>query len=260
MSQIWEALVNPIFRNQGHELVVLGSGSSGNGYILDEYMALEAGMPFSAYKPYMNSIQMLWISHVHGDHCNIQTIKKMIEYKHERNSELLIYGNADVRNHLKKNGIYAEKITWLITQVGEDTQQYNNFNLSHSVRNDGLMINTANLGSKPLIVFATDTNKMPDPLGEAPLFLVLEANYYGGITSALKNAAQQMGGFFNDHTFNHFAAEQFDQYVINGGADENTVIIEAHQSGNNRPQNRGLQITLDQVHARINANQGNPYL
>ncbi|QQV90514.1 beta-lactamase superfamily domain protein [Polaribacter phage Danklef_1] len=56
---------------------VLSSGSKGNCEIYHKTIAVDMGIPFSKIKPYMNELQLVLISHKHGDHFNLSTIKKL---------------------------------------------------------------------------------------------------------------------------------------------------------------------------------------
>ena len=56
---------------------VLSSGSSGNCIIYHKTIAVDMGVSFSMIKPYVNDLQIVLLTHIHGDHFNISTIKKL---------------------------------------------------------------------------------------------------------------------------------------------------------------------------------------
>lgn len=56
---------------------VLASGSSGNCVIYLNSIAVDMGIPYSIIKEYQNSLQIVLLTHIHGDHFNISTIKKL---------------------------------------------------------------------------------------------------------------------------------------------------------------------------------------
>jgi len=56
---------------------VLSSGSKGNCEIYHKSIAIDMGIPFSMIKPHLHELQLVLISHRHGDHFNIATIKKL---------------------------------------------------------------------------------------------------------------------------------------------------------------------------------------
>lgn len=56
---------------------VLSSGSKGNCEIYHKMIACDMGIPYSMIKPYVNDLKLVLVSHKHGDHINIATIKKL---------------------------------------------------------------------------------------------------------------------------------------------------------------------------------------
>lgn len=56
---------------------IIATGSKGNAVLYHNSILIDCGVPFSKIEPYVNSLQLVLISHVHGDHLNIATIKKL---------------------------------------------------------------------------------------------------------------------------------------------------------------------------------------
>lgn len=56
---------------------VLSSGSHGNCVIYHNSIAVDMGIPYSRIKYYKNDLQIVLLTHIHGDHFNIATIKKL---------------------------------------------------------------------------------------------------------------------------------------------------------------------------------------
>ena len=56
---------------------IISSGSKGNCIIYHETIAVDLGVPYSKIEPFKNSLQLVLLTHIHGDHFNIQTIKKL---------------------------------------------------------------------------------------------------------------------------------------------------------------------------------------
>lgn len=55
---------------------ILSSGSKGNAVIYFDTILVDCGVPFSIVKPYLKDIQIILLTHSHGDHLNVNTIKK----------------------------------------------------------------------------------------------------------------------------------------------------------------------------------------
>lgn len=56
---------------------VLSSGSNGNCEIYHNSIAIDMGVPFSMIQPYIKDLQLVMLSHIHTDHLNMSTIKKL---------------------------------------------------------------------------------------------------------------------------------------------------------------------------------------
>lgn len=57
---------------------VLASGSKGNAVIYGKSILVDCGVPFALIKPYLKEIQLILLTHEHGDHLNVATLKKII--------------------------------------------------------------------------------------------------------------------------------------------------------------------------------------
>lgn len=56
---------------------VLTSGSMGNAVLYHGTILVDCGVPFSLLKPHMRGIQLVLLTHWHGDHYNLATINKL---------------------------------------------------------------------------------------------------------------------------------------------------------------------------------------
>ena len=56
---------------------ILSTGSAGNAVIYFDSILIDCGVPFSLLKPYLHDLQIVLLTHVHGDHFNLSTLKKL---------------------------------------------------------------------------------------------------------------------------------------------------------------------------------------
>ena len=56
---------------------LISTGSKGNCIIYHDTIAVDLGVPYSKIETFKNSLQIVLLTHIHGDHFNIQTIKKL---------------------------------------------------------------------------------------------------------------------------------------------------------------------------------------
>lgn len=60
---------------------IISSSSKGNCYIYNQDLMLDIGVAFVKIKPYINNIKLLCLTHIHSDHLNKKTIKKLLYEK-----------------------------------------------------------------------------------------------------------------------------------------------------------------------------------
>lgn len=56
---------------------IIESGSSGNATIVENAILIDCGVSFKKLQPYYDSLQLILLTHVHSDHFNKATIKKL---------------------------------------------------------------------------------------------------------------------------------------------------------------------------------------
>ena len=56
---------------------ILASGSKGNCTIINDFIAVDMGIPFSQLKPYYKKLKAVFITHQHSDHINKSTVKQL---------------------------------------------------------------------------------------------------------------------------------------------------------------------------------------
>lgn len=89
---------------------ILSTGSAGNAVMYHGCILVDCGVPYSVLKPFVKQIQVVFLTHTHKDHINIDTLKKlsferpamrfgccewMLEVLHDnkiRNVDLLTFG------------------------------------------------------------------------------------------------------------------------------------------------------------------------
>lgn len=60
---------------------ILGSGSSGNATIVFDHILIDCGLPFTKIAPYAKEIQLVLLTHKHGDHFNPSTVRMLHKWR-----------------------------------------------------------------------------------------------------------------------------------------------------------------------------------
>lgn len=56
---------------------IISSCSDGNSIIYFDSIMVDCGVPFSSIKQYVDKVQIVLLTHIHGDHFNISTIRRL---------------------------------------------------------------------------------------------------------------------------------------------------------------------------------------
>ena len=57
---------------------VLGSSSAGNCFLINDDLMIDAGLPYSKIKDKVKNVRYVLLTHIHGDHFNTSTIRKLL--------------------------------------------------------------------------------------------------------------------------------------------------------------------------------------
>lgn len=58
---------------------IINTGSDGNCTIIDETIMIDCGVSYKRLAPYINKVQLIMLTHIHCDHFNKITIKKIAQ-------------------------------------------------------------------------------------------------------------------------------------------------------------------------------------
>lgn len=56
---------------------IINTGSDGNCTIVNEILAIDMGVSYKKLSPYVDKLQLVLLTHIHGDHFNKSTIRKL---------------------------------------------------------------------------------------------------------------------------------------------------------------------------------------
>ena len=175
------------------KLKILGSGSSGNGYIIEaggQSLIIELGMPYEDYivNTDFSSIVACIVSHRHHDHYREKVAKKFAKMG------VNVFANKDVHD------AYTGKDNPIKVIQPAKANFFGDFvvqaiPLSHSVPNFGYLIKHPNFGR---LVFATDTNSFNYKFKEINHWLI-ECNYDPNIVIDTKLSGDDVKSNYGDH-------------------------------------------------------------
>lgn len=151
---------------------IISSGSDGNAVVINDIILIDCGVPFKQLKPYYKKLKLVLLTHIHSDHFNKRTIKKLAEEK-----PLLRFGCGRwLAEPLTDCGVKKSNIDILDADVINNYGICNviPFYLVHNVPNYGYKLHFAGTGK---MVYATDTNNLNGVYAYNYDLYMIEANF-----------------------------------------------------------------------------------
>lgn len=205
---------------------IVSTGSKGNAVIINDYMLIDCGVPYSKLADYADNLKIVMLTHIHSDHFNPATLRRLARKRPtlrfacpEWLSVQLIGAGVPKRqiDIVKPGGVY----------------DYGKFKISlvrlyHNVPNCGYRVY---FGDEKLI-YATDTNTMAGITAQNYDLYMIEANY---TTAEIEEriAQKQRAGEYAYETQvlrNHLSFEAAQQWLAdNIGPEGRYVFLHGHE-------------------------------
>lgn len=181
---------------------VIQTGSDGNMTVLGGDIALDCGVSFKKAKPYISALRLVFVSHQHGDHFNLATVREIARTR----PTLRFCGGSFMVDKFIAAGVKQRNIDVLEAGKVYDYGgfQIEPFELFHNVPNYGLKIYRD--GEKAL--YAVDTGCMDGIEARDFDLYLLESNHLQAEIEAAVAEAQERGDF----TYRTRAAENHLSY------------------------------------------------
>lgn len=200
---------------------IISSCSDGNSIIYFDSIMVDCGVPFSSIKEYVDKIQIVLLTHIHGDHFNISTIRRLA---FERPS--LRFGCGE---------FLAEQLQGIrnvdVYEPGK-LYDYGQFKISpvilyHDVKNFGYRI----FKDDKKLFHATDTFTLDGITAKGYDLYAIEANYDEDIVWDIIRSKEARGEYAHQRgSINSHLSRQQAQSFILGNAGSKYEFIMLHQS------------------------------
>lgn len=188
---------------------VISTGSQGNAVILNDFVLVDCGVSFKALSPFLKSIQLVLLTHIHSDHFNRVTLRLLAK---ERPTVRFGCGRWLVSS-LVDCGIDKHRIDVLDSEHKYDYGicQVIPVPLVHNVPNCGYKIHFAN----GKVIYATDTNNLNGISAKNYDLYMIEANYEEAEITARINQKKESGEYAYELQVikNHLSKTKCDDFI-----------------------------------------------
>lgn len=190
---------------------IIGSGSTGNCIILEDKIMLDCGVAYSKIKPFLPTIKLIFISHIHSDHLN-STAVKHIAYNYP--NVKFICGNTDVIAKLVKCGVAKQNIFYLKKDkwYGLGLCKVKLEELTHDVPNHALKCEIK--GKK--MIYIVDTSNVKNIKAKDYDLYLIESNYREDILKQHIRECEDKDKLYylNRVPYTHLSYEQANAFLI----------------------------------------------
>lgn len=200
---------------------VISTGSHGNSIIYHGCIMVDIGVSFSAIKPFIDDLKLVLISHIHSDHINHTTLKKLVK---ERPTLRVGCGEwmKESLDYCKNLDIYESGILYNYTKF-----QISPVTLYHEVECFGFRIFKD--GHKTIHI--TDTAHVQGITAKGYDLFAIEHNYDEDTIYEKIAEAESQGKFSHQRRSinTHLSDQQAIQFILEN-ASETSKVLHLHQS------------------------------
>lgn len=207
---------------------IISTGSNGNAVVIEDKILIDCGVSFSKLKQYYKKLQIVLLTHIHTDHFNKTTIKRLAI---ERPTLRFACCNWLV-NELVQCGVNKRNIDVLNVGVWYN---YGGFKISpillyHNVEQCGYRVFINYPDGIKKIMYATDTNKLDGITAKNYDLYMIEANYTENGIQERINAKKTLNMYCYEYDamLNHLSKEKCDEFIYNNMG-ENSKYVYLHQ-------------------------------
>ncbi len=205
---------------------IIGTGSSGNAVLVNRHILIDCGVPFREIKPFLADIQIVLLTHIHGDHFNRSTVAKIAAER----PTVRFAGGAWMIPPLVEAGVPMRNIDPLDSKLSYDYGVFavEPVALHHDVPNIGYKLTLP--GGR--VFYATDTNDLNGIEAKNFDLYMVEADYEDEeIHRRIKE--KEVNGEYayeRDVLNNHLSKQKCDAWIYeNAGAASEYIYMHQHQ-------------------------------
>ena len=204
---------------------VIATGSTGNAVIVNDFVLIDCGVSYKALEPYVRKLRLVLLTHIHGDHFRIPTIRNLAANR----PKLRFAAPRWLTRPLVLAGVKPENID--ILEAGT-MYAYGLCNvipvmLYHDVPNFGYKIH---FGGKK-VFYATDTGNLNGITAKHYDLYLIEANYGQNEIQARIDEKKESGEYIYERRVleYHLSKEDCDNFIYkNIGPNSEYVYLHEH--------------------------------
>ena len=204
---------------------IISTGSKGNAVVIEDKILIDCGVNYKAIKPYVSNLQLVLLTHEHGDHFYPSCIKTLA-----RERPTLRFGCCKwLYKNLLAVGVNRRNIDIYTPDTVNDYKKFKveAFSLTHNVPNCGYKIQ---IGREKLM-YATDTNNLYGISAPDYDLYLIEANYEDKeiLERIAEKEAKGQYAYEKEVLKNHLSKQNCDDFIArNAGIKSKYIYMHRH--------------------------------
>jgi len=206
---------------------VIATGSKGNAVVINGIILIDCGVPFRALKDVCNGLQLVLLTHIHGDHFNRSTIRRLAQERPTLRWGCCEWLACELRELVEPCKIDVFDDGGFYWYSGITVKPVI---LPHDVHNCGYCIDFNGHGK---MFYATDTNSMDGIEAHNYDLYLIEANYTESEITERIRRKQEAGEYCYewDVLKNHLSREKaLDWLYRNMDSQSQYVLLHEHET------------------------------
>lgn len=205
---------------------IISTGSQGNAVVVNNNILIDVGVSFKALKDVYKDLQIVLLTHIHTDHFNGKTIKRLADER-----PTIRIGCCEwLVNDLVEAGVPKQQID--VFEIGK-IYDYKAFKVSpiklyHNVQNCGYRV----LANGEKAIYATDTEHLQGITAKDYDLYMIEANYTDEDLQERINAKLEAGEYSYELNVasRHLSHEQASEWLMeNMSVKSEYVFLHGHK-------------------------------
>lgn len=197
---------------------IIATGSRGNAIVIEDIILIDCGVSFKKLKDYYKKLQIVLLTHIHGDHFNKTTIKAL-----SKERPTLRFGCCEwLVSALVECGV--DKLNIDIYEIGK-TFDYGLFKVSpvhlyHDVEQCGYRL----FMNDKKAIYMTDTSTLDGIEAKNYDLYLIESNYNDEEIEQRIKEKREKGEFVYEYRAkeSHLSQEQTDAFLLDNMGDNST--------------------------------------
>lgn len=205
---------------------IVSTGSSGNFVVLEDSIAIDAGISYKRIEPYMDKLKLVLLTHAHGDHFKASSIRRMALEK----PKLRFACGSFLAHPLVEAGVAKSQIVIMQPKLmyGFGICNVIPFELEHDVPNFGYKIHFP----QGKLFYATDMANLNGIVAKDYDLYMVEANYQKDEIKARMDAKKAEGLFAYEQRVlkYHMSKEDCDNWLVRmSGPNSEFMYLHCHE-------------------------------